>query len=824
MAGSKYDEDLYENEVFTKFLVENKILLETAALNNWVICVPRNGVFSEKRYLLDENFMLSHVLVPDNEIPDFHFINLFGEQYELQGDHLTKLGTLKGTKVLFEELFYTHDLVKVRIWCISGSISSTHDDDADLSTVETMEEAMSYLLKESDDYGLTAVKSVCSEFLQRNVRTKRNANPGQDLRSVLRGLCDKCLDIILTRKVVRSKFQGDSMRMQSLRRAVLMMILYLTYDYCFESVTEDNIEKSEAFNVKLRSRIYNSKGEVAVSEELRLLLPIICKQICAITYFKTPIEKIACLKRVVSNTKTSKEDVSLNDLIPLIVHSIERSGHPHWVTSLAYMTELVPLFEDANWGYDQFLLSNLEAAMCYIMNWSPAVERKVIAVNFVYNTKEEFLEQFFDLIENNDEKGVLQLLNVPVSNEDDVLNVILDKKFLFAKVLIDQKDELCHPLCDCTSCQKKIDEKAPSINSVNEKGSSGLHIAAGNGYLKLVSILLTLGADVNAADNNGFTPLHVAGLGGHQNVLLLLLNSKADLSCLTKDSETVLHLATRNGHSGCVKALLFFTDYMSIQFNIDAQDSFGNTALHIASTWGFLDILECLLEYKAKTYVRNKTSQLPVDIAHNSRIKCILSSQPNEEAERPSSGTFQTDQIVKAITNKDIPLFRFYVGIVDENPEPETSTNKSQVVSKILVQQASVANLYSMKYANRTLLHYACASGCLDIVKDLMKNGAQLETVDESRRTALHIACQSGNVDCALFLIKLATSGVLNSCDQLGNTPLHYAVSNGLWEVTHSLLQHCANVNIKNNNGLRPVDVARKNNFLNIIALIDKLT
>mmetsp|Transcript_9926 Transcript_9926/g.34606 ORF Transcript_9926/g.34606 Transcript_9926/m.34606 type:complete len:351 (+) Transcript_9926:96-1148(+) len=66
------------------------------------------------------------------------------------------------------------------------------------------------------------------------------------------------------------------------------------------------------------------------------------------------------------------------------------------------------------------------------------------------------------------------------------------------------------------------------VFSVDDKGRSGLHYAAGVGSVQVVQLLLDAGAKVDCADKDGYTPLHIAAGYMHAEIVNLLLNAGAD--------------------------------------------------------------------------------------------------------------------------------------------------------------------------------------------------------------------------------------------------------------------------------------------------------
>ena len=73
-----------------------------------------------------------------------------------------------------------------------------------------------------------------------------------------------------------------------------------------------------------------------------------------------------------------------------------------------------------------------------------------------------------------------------------------------------------------------------------------LHIAAEEGNLEGIRLLLGAEADVDACDKNGWTPLHCASYQGHEEAVTLLLSASADCTMTTNDHNTALHYFVRS--------------------------------------------------------------------------------------------------------------------------------------------------------------------------------------------------------------------------------------------------------------------------------------
>jgi ankyrin repeat protein len=97
-----------------------------------------------------------------------------------------------------------------------------------------------------------------------------------------------------------------------------------------------------------------------------------------------------------------------------------------------------------------------------------------------------------------------------------------------------------------------------TLDAPNQRGAlddSPLHIAAREGDLEDVEVLIDHGADVNLVGDLGNTPLHQAAMTGKTAVVLMLLNRGANALLENEFSQTALDVAQLGNHAEVVKAL-----------------------------------------------------------------------------------------------------------------------------------------------------------------------------------------------------------------------------------------------------------------------------
>ncbi|KAL6432632.1 hypothetical protein ACFW04_006228 [Cataglyphis niger] len=85
---------------------------------------------------------------------------------------------------------------------------------------------------------------------------------------------------------------------------------------------------------------------------------------------------------------------------------------------------------------------------------------------------------------------------------------------------------------------QKIASLGGDLEYKDHQGATPLHIAAANGYLRVVEFLLDQHVSTDVEDNDKWQPVHAAACWGHLEVLELLVQNGADLNAKNKHDET----------------------------------------------------------------------------------------------------------------------------------------------------------------------------------------------------------------------------------------------------------------------------------------------
>ncbi len=121
---------------------------------------------------------------------------------------------------------------------------------------------------------------------------------------------------------------------------------------------------------------------------------------------------------------------------------------------------------------------------------------------------------------------------------------------------------------------------------------------------------------------------------------------------------------------------------------------------------------------------------------------------------------------------------------------------------------------------NKLTLHQAVEDGNLNLVKEMIEQGYDVNEPDEYEQTPLHIAAGHPNgrsLNMALIVRELIKGGAeLNLKDDRGATPLHSAVDfanmTGYLDIVKELLEAKADPNIRMDAGNTPLRLVNERN------------
>lgn len=148
------------------------------------------------------------------------------------------------------------------------------------------------------------------------------------------------------------------------------------------------------------------------------------------------------------------------------------------------------------------------------------------------------------------------------------------------------------------------------VNTKDDEGTPPLYFAAETGNAERVRLLIQHGADVNAINIFNQHALFPASWFGQTECVSLLLDAGADPNIANQHGETALYLATQAGYIDCVRRLLEGGSRVSAP----ARRPFL-TALHAAVFFGYVKVVQVLIEFDADLEAKDESGRTPLQSA-----------------------------------------------------------------------------------------------------------------------------------------------------------------------------------------------------------------
>uniref|UniRef100_A0A8R1XUT2 non-specific serine/threonine protein kinase n=1 Tax=Onchocerca volvulus TaxID=6282 RepID=A0A8R1XUT2_ONCVO len=335
-------------------------------------------------------------------------------------------------------------------------------------------------------------------------------------------------------------------------------------------------------------------------------------------------------------------------------------------------------------------------------------------------------------------------------------------------------------------------------------GRSALHIAAQNGNVPILDLLIKAGADVNSMAGPSAlcaTPLHVAAVAGHLEAVRHLIEAGAELlatdlrdhcalelaqmanqfetACVLIDAIESVRNKTRQLHDDLIKSAEE-GDFRAVIETLPSLSSANYDAilngatldrkcvLYLACLNGRKEVVEALLNVRGHTLIQPNT--------HDTVLHAAISSQ------KP----IIVEMILKAFTHL----------VTTKNADGSTALHWASQCGNLDI----VKLLMEFPYEEDVLTRIEDISGRFSYRFVLDVNG-----LDAQCRTALYLAVANSYYDIVKYLLEVEfpTMDVDQKCPfevdvycSGGKTPLMVAAANGDLALVKLLLDHGADVNL----------------------------
>ncbi|XP_065807732.1 ankyrin-1a isoform X2 [Labrus bergylta] len=353
------------------------------------------------------------------------------------------------------------------------------------------------------------------------------------------------------------------------------------------------------------------------------------------------------------------------------------------------------------------------------------------------------------------------------------------------------------------------------LETTTKKGNTALHIAALAGQEQVVTELVNYGANVNAQSQKGFTPLYMAAQENHLEVVKFLLENGANQSIPTEDGFTPLAVALQQGHENVVALLI----------NYGTKGKVRLPALHIAARNDDTRTAAVLLQNDPNPDVLSKTGFTPLHIAahyENLNVAQLLLNRGANVNFTPKNGITPLHIAARRGNVIMVRLLLDRGAQIDAKTKDEltplhcAARNGHVRIIEILLDHG--APIQAKTKNGLSPIHMSAQGDHMDCVKQLLQYNAEIDDITMDHLTPLHVAAHCGHHRMAKVL--LDKGGKPNSRALNGFTPLHIACKKNHMRVMDLLLKHSASIEAVTESGLTPLHVASFMGHLNIVKIL----
>ncbi|XP_064156928.1 E3 ubiquitin-protein ligase MIB2 isoform X4 [Anguilla rostrata] len=329
-------------------------------------------------------------------------------------------------------------------------------------------------------------------------------------------------------------------------------------------------------------------------------------------------------------------------------------------------------------------------------------------------------------------------------------------------------------------------QKYPEKVDVKNQGKTALQVAAHQGHMEVVKVLLQANSSIEVKDEDGDTALHYTAFGNQPEIARLLLSKGANVNLLNNSLCTALHIAVNKGFAEVVRVL---SEHAA---DVNLQDSYGDTPLHDAIAKDFRAIIEILTVVPNIDFTQQNNRGF--NLLHHAALK----------------GN-------KLAMEKILARARQLVDVKKEDGFSAlhlAALNNHRDVAEILIKEGR-CDVNIRNNRNQTPLQLAVTQGHAELVQLLVSEGADVNVEDEDGDTAMHVALGRQQLAATMATTEGEGSSLyarLNGSGLLGNTELNVGAA-----IACFLAQEGADINYANHKGKSPLDLVTDSAVMQLI-------
>ena len=385
--------------------------------------------------------------------------------------------------------------------------------------------------------------------------------------------------------------------------------------------------------------------------------------------------------------------------------------------------------------------------------------------------------------------------------------------------------------------------RGASVTLPDDDFRDATHFAAMRGDTQIMSALLARNHGVDRIDRQGKSPLMLACAAGHLDMIRLLVAAGASYRDVTGQGVTLLHFAAQSGKTNVIVHLLEqglpidardtsgFTPLLNAAeenrrdavelllargADIEAKEGRNRTAITIAAGFNFFETVGLLLAKGAKLEGSDNHGQSALNAAclagHLEAAVLLIEKGADLEHQDRLLGT----PLIEAAGSG-----RWVLQATGGNTNGlssrhlGTATQFHRLVTRLL---SAGAKVNAKGVYQTTALHQAARHSDPVILRLLIAQGAEVLAKDRMGRQPLHLAAENGQVEGIGIL--LDAHAEIGAVDTQLQTPLHLAAAAGHSGAVRRLIERGARKDALDQNGVTPEQSAMSHGHREVVAIL----
>ncbi len=343
---------------------------------------------------------------------------------------------------------------------------------------------------------------------------------------------------------------------------------------------------------------------------------------------------------------------------------------------------------------------------------------------------------------------------------------------------------------------------------------------------KIIKVLVDAGANLNIVNENGENPIHVALKHAEPQkypsvAKYLIKTGKINVDQLDREGNAAINYVVKLKNSQILQSLI----EANADLNVKPANGLQPLLTSIMSQWS--EGSQQLIKNGADIRIRNFHNKNPLDLSifykMNTVSDLLINKMSKDELNMPthrgaetylsSAILYKTPAVIKKLLSKGVD-----VNISSESgnlPLHYVIELKIDEIQELIITNTNKSKINKLNQIGQSALHIASKKGASFALSLLIKNGANVNSVNRADSTPLHL---SPNIEITRLLLDAGAN--INSVNSEGLTPIQISAKAENEPLLVYLINKGANLDGESPNGVKLLNLVVDKNMMQALSLL----